>query len=65
MLIGGFFDAFGAGWSDAELDWYETLLEEEDADILAWVIGTLPVPARYEGPMMRRMRQTDYIKIER
>lgn len=65
LLIGGYFDAFGDHWSDAQLDWYEMLLEEEDADILAWVMGTLPLPERYAGPMFERMRQADYVKIER
>ncbi len=65
MLIGGFFDAFAAEWSDADLDWYETLLEEEDADILAWVMGTLPLPDRYAGPMFERMRKADYVQIAR
>jgi len=63
FLVGGYFDAFSAGWSDADLDWFEALLEEQDADIIAWVIGTQPVPERFAGPMMERMRQTDYIDI--
>ena len=62
LLIGGFFDRYGAGWSEAEIAWYETLLEEQDVDIMAWAIGAQPVPQRFEGEMMRAMRQVDYIK---
>ncbi len=62
LLIGGFFDRYGAGWSEAEIAWYETLLEEQDVDIMAWAIGACAVPAQFEGPMMGLMRQVDYIQ---
>jgi antitoxin CptB len=62
FLIGGFFDAHGATWGEAEMAWFEALLEEQDVDILAWAVGTAPPPARYEGETMRRLRQLDYIK---
>ena len=26
-MIGGFFDRYGETWSEAEIDWYEALLE--------------------------------------
>lgn len=63
LLIGGFFDKFSTGWSDAEIDWYETLLTEEDVEIMAWAIGTMPVPERYAGPIMERMQILDYIPV--
>lgn len=64
LLIGGFLDAHAATWSEAEIAWYETLLEEQDVDIMAWAIGTAPVPERYRGAMMTRMRALDYIRHE-
>jgi len=63
LLIGGFFDQFSASWNDSEIDWFETLLEEEDVEIMAWAIGMQPPPPRYEGPLMRRMQQLDYIPV--
>jgi antitoxin CptB len=62
LLIGGFFDRYGEGWSQAEMQWYEAFLEEQDVDIMAWAIGTQPPPQRYEGEMMRQLKQLDYIK---
>jgi antitoxin CptB len=62
LLIGGFFDAHAAGWDEAEMAWFERLLEEQDVDIMAWAIGSAPPPAAFEGEMMRRLRQIDYIK---
>jgi antitoxin CptB len=64
-MIGGFFDRFHAEWGEAELVWFETLIEEEDVDILGWALGTLSVPPEYEGALMARMRQLDYVDIPR
>lgn len=63
LLVGGFFDRFGRSWDEEQLVWFETLIEEQDVDIMAWAIGTLPVPAHYEGEMMNAMRKLDYIPI--
>ena len=62
-MIGGFFDAHAAGWDEAELAWFEALLDEDDVDIMAWAIGTLAVPARYEGSQMLAMQRLDYIVV--
>ncbi|HEX8450067.1 MAG TPA: succinate dehydrogenase assembly factor 2 [Allosphingosinicella sp.] len=61
-MIGGFFDAHCGSLDEAQLDWFEALLEEQDADIMAWAIGTAQPPERYRGAMMRRLQQLDYIK---
>ncbi len=62
LMIGGFFDRYGADWSEAEIDWYERFLEEQDVDIMAWAIGTQPVPKRFEGAMIQKLKQLDYIE---
>lgn len=64
-MIGGFFDRFHAEWAEAELVWFETLIEEEDVDILGWALGTLSVPPEYDGALMARMQQLDYVDIPR
>ena len=48
LLIGGFFDAHGAAWGEAEIAWFERLLEEQDVDIMAWAIGTAAPPAAFD-----------------
>ena len=62
FMIGGFFDTHGASWGESDMDWFETLLEEQDADIMAWAIGTAEPPERYRGAMMRRLQHLNYIK---
>ena len=64
-MIGCFFDAKHAGWTEAELAWFETMIEEEDVDILGWALGSLSVPAEYAGPMMDAMKKLDYVDIPR
>ncbi|HKX36163.1 MAG TPA: succinate dehydrogenase assembly factor 2 [Rhizorhapis sp.] len=63
MMIGSFFNRYGAGWSAAELDWFERLLEEDDVDVIAWAIGTQPVQEEFTGAQMEAMKRLDYIEI--
>ena len=56
FLIGGFFDRYSQGWSDTEIDWFESLLVEDDVDVMAWAIGTQPVPESFGGPQMEAMQ---------
>jgi antitoxin CptB len=65
LMVGGFFDAHGAGWSDAEIDWFERFLEEQDVDIMAWAMGTAAVPERWQGPMMQDLKTLTYVPIAR
>jgi antitoxin CptB len=63
IMLGGFFDAYGASWTEAEIAWYEDLLEEQDVDIMAWAIGAQPVPARWQCAMMDHLKKLDFIEI--
>jgi antitoxin CptB len=65
LMVGGFFDRFGQEWDDDQLAWFEGLIEEQDVDIMGWAIGTIPVPERWQGPMMDRLRVLDYVPIEK
>jgi len=61
LLIGGFFDRHHDAWGDDDAARFEALLEEQDVDIMAWALGTALPPERYQGDMMRRLRNLDYI----
>jgi antitoxin CptB len=54
------FGQFAAQWlpilDDRQLDRYEALLDEQDQDILAWVYGRQPVPARHDNDVFRMLR---------
>lgn len=65
LLIGGFFDRHATRWNDAEIDWFEALLEEQDVDIMAWAIGTQDVPEQWRGLLMDGLKKLDYVPITR
>ena len=62
-MIGGFFDRYAADWDEAELAWFEALIEEDDVDVMAWALRTLAVPQEYRGAMMLAMQRLDYVDI--
>ncbi|MBO9712845.1 succinate dehydrogenase assembly factor 2 [Sphingomonas sp.] len=65
LFVGGFFDTHHARWSDAEIDWFEALMEEQDVDIMAWAMGTAAVPVRWQGPLMDALKQLNFVPIAR
>ena len=62
-MIGGFFDRYHAGWDDADIAWFERLLDEDDVDVMAWALGTAEVPARFAGTQIAAMQKLDYVKV--
>jgi antitoxin CptB len=62
-MMGGFFDRYQADWGEAEIGWFEDLLEEDDVDVMAWALGTQPVPEQFRGPLMAAMQKLDYVEI--
>lgn len=62
-VIGGFFDRHHSGWSDADLAWFEALLEQDDVDILGWAMGAAPVPENFAGPLLKALQRLDYVTI--
>ena len=62
MMIGGFFDARSARWGEAEMDWFEAIIEEQDVDIMAWAFKAQPVPPQWQGPMMDDLMRLDFVK---
>ena len=63
--FGGFFDRSSDGWGEAELAWFEALLEEDDVDVMAWMLGTAAVPEHFAGPQMDAMQRLDFVDIPR
>jgi len=63
FMIGGFFDRYHSGWAEVELDWFESLLEEDDVEIMAWALGSAQVPEKHAGSMMAALQRLDYVTI--
>ncbi|MDP3961282.1 MAG: succinate dehydrogenase assembly factor 2 [Pseudorhodobacter sp.] len=49
MILGPWADSHLAGLDAARLQAYEVLLEENDSDLLPWVLGTVAPPAALAG----------------
>ena len=62
-MIGGFFDRYAASWTDAQLAWFEALLEEEDVDIMAWALRTQDAPEKFAGPQLDAFQKLDFVTI--
>jgi antitoxin CptB len=62
-VVGGFFDRHHGDWAEADLLWFEALIDEQDADILAWAMNAAEAPPHWQGPMLTAMQQLDYIDI--
>ncbi len=57
ILIGGFVRARLAGFTEAELDALEEVMEMPDAMLADWLTGRQPIPANCDTPMLRAIRQ--------
>ena len=62
-LIGGFFDRHHEQWSEADLAWFEALLDEDEVSVMAWALGAEQVPEKFAGPLMRALQKLDYVTI--
>ncbi len=62
-LVGGLFNTYQDQWGEAELQWFERLIDEQDVDILNWAFGRSDPPDHLAGPMLAVMRRLDYIDI--
>jgi antitoxin CptB len=64
-MIGGFHDRYHAEWGEAELAWFEALLDEDDVDVMAWALGTQAPPDHLAGALLASMQKLDYVDIPR
>jgi antitoxin CptB len=63
LMLGGFFDRHHSAWDEPALSWFEALLEEDDADVLAWALNAVPAPERFRGSLLDALQRVDYVTI--
>ena len=56
LLMGQFADAHLLGFSEQELDLFETLSENQDQELLSWIVGSKPVPSEFDHEMFHRLK---------
>jgi len=57
ILIGGYVRARIAGFTDADLDALEEVMELPDAMLADWLTGRQAIPADCDTPMLRAIRR--------
>lgn len=62
-MIGGFFDRYHREWDDEALSWFEALVDEDDAEIMAWALRAAEPPERLRSPLLEQMRRLDFVII--
>ena len=55
-LVGGFVTPRLAGFTDAELDAIEAVMDLPDVDLADWLMGRLPIPPGPDAPMLEAIR---------
>ena len=56
LILGGFADANLATLTLAQVDGFEALLDQEDHDVYAWVMGQEEAPAEFQGDVLEAIR---------
>ena len=56
LILGGYAKANIKTMTEAEVIMFEELLGAKDHDIYGWINQTLPVPANYDTPLLKRLR---------
>ncbi len=56
LVLGPFADQVAPTLTDAELDAFEALLESDDHELYAWIIGNARTPTPHDGPLMTKIR---------
>lgn len=52
LVLGHYVDAYIEGLDDGALDRLETLMNEQDADLLKWVLGQEPAPEDVDSALV-------------
>jgi antitoxin CptB len=56
-MLGRFAEGHVADLEDDQLDRLESLIEERDADLFAWISGKMAVPAAHDHDVMRLIQK--------
>ncbi|HEY2481676.1 MAG TPA: succinate dehydrogenase assembly factor 2 [Caulobacteraceae bacterium] len=58
LILGPFADTQLGAMGDEALGQFERLLEANDAEVYAWIVGTAPAPAEFDTEVMTALRKS-------
>jgi antitoxin CptB len=56
LIIGGFAQAWLPRLDEGQLDRFESLLEQNDPELLSWILGLKPPPPAHDHDVVRLIR---------
>ena len=56
LILGGFADSRLASLPPAEVDAFEALLDQQDHDVYAWILGHQEAPPEFKGEVLEALR---------
>lgn len=56
LILGPFADKHVSTFTEAELDWFEALLEVPDHDLYGWILEREATPAEFDCPLMGKLK---------
>lgn len=56
LILGGFAEQAIGELDDSEVKLFETLLDQQDADLQNWIIGEAPIPPFLNTPLFAKLR---------
>ena len=56
LILGPFADARAATMSPEDLTSFERILEANDQDVYAWIVGAQPAPVEFEDAVLAALR---------
>jgi len=65
LVMGQFADANLNTMSSAELNEFEALLNLPDPQVLAWIMGSEPIPAEFDTALFARMAEAPRATLKR
>ncbi len=55
LILGHFVDAKLKDYNESELDRFEKLMDEQDTDLLKWILGQEPVPQDVDADLIKQL----------
>ena len=57
LVLGGFAERYVSGFDAGQLEAFEALLDQTDADLMDWISGRTAPPKSLDGPVFRLLMQ--------
>ncbi|MCF6343409.1 MAG: succinate dehydrogenase assembly factor 2 [Devosiaceae bacterium] len=62
LILGHFANAKLDGYNEVELDRFEELMDEQDTDLLKWILGQEPVPDNIDADFIKQLRDFQLLR---